>query len=173
MLYSYASFVVQFSNTHLLQWYFRRPFPLRKIKFFHYTDNYLSPTFRVVSSDGHTGLSMLLLWLRDHQSEEMLARVMRAGCRALPSSQFHVLAITPSMATMVPMRHMADAPAAPYIVTEAEVPETEAEESQKIRRGWFVMKGIRGHTKKLSPLARQVRHAWLETDASENAYSAH
>jgi large subunit ribosomal protein L22 len=57
---------------------------------------------------------------------------------------------------MVPMRQMADAQAAPYIVTEAEVPEAEAEESQKVRRGWFVMKGIRGHTKKLSPLARQV-----------------
>ena len=49
------------------------------------------------------------------------------------------------------------APAAkPFIVTEADMGDDDVGK-RAVRRGWFVLRGIRGHTKKLSPLARQVR----------------
>ena len=41
-----------------------------------------------------------------------------------------------------------------YTITDLPLAKTKTAPS--IKRGWFVLRGIKGHTKKLSPLARQV-----------------
>jgi hypothetical protein len=60
------------------------------------------------------------------------------------------------------------AAAAPsYTITDAPVPRA----ATTIRRGYFVMRGIKGHTKKLNPLARQIIGLRVQEAITQMAYS--
>lgn len=99
----------------------------------------------------------------------MLRAVCTLAARVAPVSR----SVAPTAHTMfaLPRVAVASASTSPaYTITEVEPESTDAGRAA-VKRGWYVLKGIRGHTKKLNPIARQIAGKSVNEALTQMAFS--
>jgi hypothetical protein len=103
-------------------------------------------------------------------SSSIMAVLRRCVFAVKPFSSralFPRVALRPAFSTTSTFTPASSTPA--YTITEAPVASST---TPTIRRGWFVYRNIKGHTKKLNPLARQIVGLRAHEAMTQMAYAA-